>query len=67
MKTDYSTHLLISYALWFFWGLFGAHRFFNRQWVSGIVMALTAGMCGVWWVIDAFLMPQIVKDGLDEL
>lgn len=30
-------------------------------------MALTAGMCGVWWIIDAFLMPQIVKDGLDEL
>tara|TARA_Y100001970_G_C14246651_1_gene868755 strand:+ start:1292 stop:1495 length:204 start_codon:yes stop_codon:yes gene_type:complete len=67
MKADYSTHLAISYGLWFFWGIFGAHRFFNGHWVSGILMACTGGMCGIWWVIDAFLMPSIVKENLSEL
>jgi len=65
MQKDYSTHLFISYVLWFFWGIFGVHRFFNRRWVSGILMLCTGAMCGIWWIIDLFLMPSIVKDNLN--
>jgi len=67
MQKDYSTHLIISYGLWFFWGLLGAHRFFNRHWLSGFLMLFTGGMCGIWWLIDLFLMPSIVKENLNEL
>ncbi len=67
MQKDYSTHLIISYILWWFLGLFGAHRFFNRRWGTGILMLCTAGFCGIWWLCDAILMPSIVKENLDEL
>ena len=67
MKTDYSTHLMISYGLWLFWGIFGAHRFFNRHWISGILMAATGGLCGIWWLCDLILMPSIVKEHLREV
>lgn len=66
MQRDYSTQLLISYILWWFLGIFGAHRFFNGHWKSGVLMALTAGMCGIWWIIDAVLMSEIVREHLNE-
>ncbi len=66
MQKDYSTHLLISYMLWWFLGIFGAHRFFNRHWLSGLLMMFTGGMCGIWWIIDAFLMPSIVEENINE-
>ena len=67
MQKDYSTHLVISYILWWFLGLFGAHRFFNGRWLSGILMFCTAGMCGIWWLADMILMPSIVKENLNEI
>lgn len=62
MTKDYSTHLLISYLLWFFLGFWGAHRFFNGRWISGILYMFTGAFCGIGWIIDLFLIPGIVEE-----
>jgi len=37
-------------------GLFGAHRFYVRKPQSGIVMALTLGGLGIWWLYDLVMV-----------
>ena len=67
---------LLAYLLWFFLGAFGAHRFYLGQTGSGIAMLLifllsfplafvVVGLLGfmaigIWWLVDAFLIPGIV-------
>lgn len=51
----------IAYGLWLVLGLFGAHRIYlDRVW-TGVAMLLTGGGAGVWWLIDAFLLPDMVS------
>ena len=61
-----------SYLLWFFLGYFGAHRFYLGRTGSGIAQFLLAifgwlplflgwMVLGVWWLIDAFLIPQLIQ------
>lgn len=51
----------IAYGLWLVLGLFGAHRIYlDRVW-TGVAMLLTAGGAGVWWLMDAFLLPDMVS------
>jgi len=47
-QKDWLTTLLLC----FFLGVFGAHRFYTGRTVTGIVMALTLGGCGLWALID---------------
>jgi len=42
-------------------GLFGIHRFYNGRIVSGIIWALTAGLAGIGWLVDLFLIPGMVR------
>ncbi len=69
--------LVVAYLLWWFLGYFGAHRFYLGHIGSGVVMLILMlcslfltlifiGIFGVlivglWWVVDAFLIPGIVK------
>ncbi len=53
MKTHSKT---IGYLLWII-GFTGAHRFYYGRSVSGIIWFMTAGMLGVGWLIDLFLIP----------
>jgi TM2 domain-containing membrane protein YozV len=69
---------LISYALWFFFGVFGAHRFYlGRNGSAAGLLALTVvgalltitgvGMLvfvpvAIWWLIDAVLIPGMVQE-----
>lgn len=63
---------LIAYLLWWFLGMFGAHRFYTGQTGSAIAM-LSITLCSfplmfvligfvtffivaVWWLVDAFLI-----------
>lgn len=51
----------IAYGLWLVLGLFGAHRIYlDRVW-TGVAMLLTGGGAGVWWLIDAFLLSDMVS------
>ncbi|GAB4144944.1 MAG: TM2 domain-containing protein [Sphingomonadales bacterium] len=69
---------LLAYALWFFLGYFGVHRFYLGRWTSGLIMlALTAlgsltwffligwlplAIVGLWWLLDAILTYGMVED-----
>ena len=57
-----------TYLLWFFLGFFGAHRFYLGRTRSAIVQLLMClSIIGIiplafWWLIDAFLIPDMVRD-----
>ncbi len=71
-----SPSALVAYLLWFFLGYFGAHRFYLGRWISGLIMLALFGIgsalafilvgyipltfVGLWWVIDAFLIPGMI-------
>jgi len=61
-----------AYLLWFFLGSFGAHRFYLGRVGTGVaqLMLLLLGwlplflgwaVLGAWWVVDAFLIPDIAR------
>jgi len=52
--------MLVAYALWFFLGFFGAHRFYLNHIGVGIVYLLTFGLFGFGWLLDLFLIPGLV-------
>ncbi|EHQ29999.1 NINE protein [Mucilaginibacter paludis] len=43
-----------AYILWFFLGVFGAHKFYLNKTGMGIVYLFTAGIFGIGWIIDIF-------------
>lgn len=69
--------LLVAYLLWWFLGLLGAHRLYLGRTVSGVFMLLLSivswvltfvlvgfvgvAVIGAWWLIDAFLIPGMVR------
>lgn len=50
-----------AYLLWFFLGVFGAHRFYLGHIGMGILFLFTFGLFGIGWIIDAFLIPSRVE------
>lgn len=47
---------LLTLLLAIFLGTFGIHRFFNGKVGTGILMIVTFGGCGIWWLIDIILI-----------
>lgn len=56
-----------AYAWWLFTGFLGGHRYYLGCPVSGFLMTITLGGLLVWWVIDALLLPGMVKRANQEL
>ena len=66
----------LSYALWFFLGGIGAHRFYLGKtgsaiamlalfvigWLTTVILIgwLVLLVFGIWWIVDAFLIPGMV-------
>lgn len=51
----------IAYALWLVLGIFGAHRFYLRDFKRAVGLLLTAGGLGIWWLIDVFFVGGAVR------
>lgn len=51
----------IGYILWLF-GFTGSHRFYYGRPLTGILWFCTAGLLGVGWLIDLFLIPGMDRD-----
>lgn len=43
---------LLTLLLCFFFGSFGVHRYYAGKVVTGILMLITCGGCGIWTIID---------------
>lgn len=72
-----SRSALLAYLLWFFLGFFGAHRFYLGRWGTGLVQLVLFGigsalafiligylplaLLGLWWLIDALLIPGMIS------
>lgn len=57
MSIRSGTHsVTVGYLLWIF-GFTGAHRFYYGRPVSGTIWFFTLGLCGIGWLVDAFLIP----------
>lgn len=51
----------VAYALWFFLGAVGGHRFYAGDIGYALGMLFTLGGLGVWTIIDVFLIGKRVK------
>ncbi len=51
----------MAYVLWLLTGLIGGHRYYLGRWGTGLLQTVTLGGVGVWWLIDLFLVPGLVK------
>lgn len=55
---------LVALLLAIFLGTLGVHRFYTGHIATGILMILTAGGCGIWWLIDVIIIATgNFKDG----
>lgn len=51
----------VGYLLWIF-GFTGLHRFYYGKPLTGILWLFTAGLLGVGWLIDLFLIPGMDRE-----
>ena len=59
--------LLPAVILCFFFGIFGAHRFYAGRTGTAIVQLLTLGGLGIWALVDLVLLAtESFKDGMGE-
>ncbi|WFU09409.1 TM2 domain-containing protein [Rhizobium sp. CB3090] len=72
-----------AYLLWFFLGTLGAHRFYLGRTGSGaaqlillvlgwltayiVIGAVLLIALGIWWIIDAFLIPAMIAEQKEEV
>ena len=76
-NSDATGITILVYVAWFFLGMFGVHRFLTGNVGSGLgMLALNAlgwltcwfglgfliwGVLGIWWLVDALLIPGMVR------
>jgi TM2 domain-containing membrane protein YozV len=57
----------IAYALWFFLGGLGGHRYYAGNIGMGIAMTLTLGGLGLWSLIDVFFIGGAIERKNNEV
>ncbi len=50
-----------AYRYWLFFGLFSAHRFYLDKPFTGIIYLLTGQFLLIGWVIDLFILSDMVE------
>lgn len=64
---DTNRSVILTYLLWFLWGLLGVHKFYLGRPVMGFVYLLTAGILGLGWLLDLFTIPgQVFRFNLER-
>lgn len=62
MTTASNSHSkAIGYIVWIF-GFTGAHRFYYGKPITGTIWFFTAGLLGIGWFIDLFLIPSMDRE-----
>lgn len=57
MSSTYSSHSrLVAVLLCWFLGVFGAHRFYVGKVGTGLLMLVTIGGFGIWWLFDLIMI-----------
>ena len=56
------TRFLMSYALLFFFGMFGLHRFYLGRYMSCVIYAFTGGLMGFGILWDIFAIPSMCRN-----
>jgi len=56
----------IAYPLWLFGGLLGLHRFYLRRTGTAVLMFLTVGVGGLWWLVDLFRIGGLLREHNQE-
>lgn len=51
----------IGYLLWIF-GFTGSHRFYYGKPITGTLWFFTAGLLGIGWIVDLFLIPSMERE-----
>lgn len=59
IKAAWRPHIIVTYTLYFFLGLLGAHRYYLGYWRSGLLWTFTLGLFGIGWLIDALWIPTL--------
>ncbi len=45
-----------AFFLCLFFGVFGAHKFYEGKILFGIIYILTGGLCGIGWIVDCIIL-----------
>ena len=53
---DTSDNWLTCLLLCVFLGYFGAHRFYTKKYGTAVLMIITLGGCGIWYVVDLIMI-----------
>jgi hypothetical protein len=51
----------LAYLVWLLLGLVGGHRYYLGRPKTAFLMTITFGGVGLWWLIDAFLIPGMIR------
>jgi hypothetical protein len=51
----------VAWTLWAVLGWAGGHRFYLERPGTGLAMLLTGGGLLVWWIVDGFLLPRMLR------
>lgn len=60
MNLDYKDPAMVS-LISFFFGYWGADRFYIGDYLLGVLKCITLGGCGIWWLVDWFCIASATK------